>query len=334
MQKANTGSTSLMEKLSLASLKENYASSEVLTLTFIIMILLVIVFGLLNPMFFTLRNFTNIFVRSSIYFVLGVGMTIVITSGGIDLSIGSQIALISMILGETLTVLNYPIWLGVLLGVLTGIVCGVLNAFFVSKVRMPPIVVTLGTMIIFRGIAYLLAAEKLFVDFPDIFRWFGRGIIWGIPVPVILSVIITACGYYFLYFTRPGIRITAVGSNQEAARLSGINIDYYRFLPYVIMGLLTAIASIMILGRSGAGQAAMGKGRELHTIAVVLLGGTYLFGGRGIILGTIMGSIILGILETGLLMAGTYYFWQLVATGFLIIIAVTVRISREQTEVK
>ncbi|MBE0479146.1 ABC transporter permease [Candidatus Aerophobetes bacterium] len=321
-----------LNRLSWSYLSENYPNFGTSMATFLIMLGFVIIFGSLAPAFFTIVTFFNILIRTSIYIILSVGMTLVLTSSGIDISIGSQIGLIGVSLGWAMRA-NYPVWLSLLLAILVGAICGSFNGFLVSKVQVPPIVTTLGTMTLYRGITYLLAAKELFTGFPATFRWFGQGDLWGLPVPAIISAIVAVGGYLFLYSTKWGQHITAVGGNEESARLTGIKTAHIKFMVYLIMGILTALATIVLLSRTGAGQAAIGEGMELITLTAVVLGGTALFGGKGLILGSVMGSLILSMLGTGLLLSRVHYFWQLVATGALFIIVVTVRSIQEKGEV-
>jgi ribose/xylose/arabinose/galactoside ABC-type transport system permease subunit len=172
----------------------------------------------------------------------------------------------------------------------------------------------------------------VYMRFPDFFRWIGSGTVLGVPVPVWIAAIVLVWGHFFLEATRSGRRIVAVGGNEEAARLSGINVLFYKILTYVIVGILTGIAAIVIIARQDASQAVMGFGIELHVIAAVVLGGTSLFGGKGVVFGTALGALILGVLQTGLLTSGVVEFWQLIAIGLLLIGVVAVRMSRESTE--
>lgn len=297
-----------------------------------ILIFLIVLFSFTSQNFFTFPVFVNILTQASIYIIAGVGMTIVLTSGGIDISIGSIIGLSATVMGIALIDYNVPVAAALLLGLFIGSACGLFNGLLVSVVRVPPIIVTLGTLTLFRGMAYLLGGGTVYMRFPEFMRWLGNGLVMGIPVPVYIAAIALIWGHVFINWTRTGRRIVAVGGNEEAARLSGINIRFYKTLTYVIMGLLTGITAIIIISRQDASQAVMGFGIELHVIAAVVLGGTSLFGGRGVVFGTALGALILGVLQTGLLTSGVVEFWQLVTIGLLLIGVVAIRMARESKE--
>lgn len=300
--------------------------------TVAILVFLVVVFSFTSSSFFSTPVLINILTQASIYVIAGVGMTIVLTSGGIDISIGSIIGLSATVMGIALIDYGVPAGLAIVLGLVIGIACGLFNGFLIAVVKVPPIIVTLGTLTLFRGLAYLLGGGTVYMRFPDLMQWIGSGVVLGIPVPIYIAALVLIWGQLFLQRTRAGQRITAVGGNEEAARLSGINVTFYKMLTYVIMGILTGITAIVIIARQDASQAVMGFGIELQVIAAVVLGGTSLFGGRGVVLGTALGALILGVLQTGLLTSGVVEFWQLVTIGLLLIAVVAIRRAREGKE--
>ncbi|MGF1627640.1 MAG: ABC transporter permease [Alphaproteobacteria bacterium] len=299
-----------------------------------ILVVLVIVFSFTSQRFFSTPVLINVLTQASIYVIAGVGMTIVLTAGGIDISIGSIIGLSATVMGMALIDHQVPGGVGLLLGILVGAACGLFNGFLVAVVRVPSIIVTLGALTFFRGLAYLLGEGTVYMRFPDVVVWFGSGTIIGIPVPIWLAAVVVLWGHVFLKWTRMGQRITAVGGNEEAARLAGIGIVFHKLLTFVIMGVLTGVTAIVIIARQDAAQAVMGFGVELHVIAAVVLGGTSLFGGKGLVFGTVLGALILGVLQTGLLLSGVVEFWQLVTIGLLLIIVVAIRMARESTETR
>lgn len=307
-------------------------NAALLLSTFGILVVLVVVFSLTSQSFFSTSVLINVLTQTSIYIIAGVGMTIVMTSGGIDISVGSVIGLSATVMGIALINYGVPSGVAILLGLLVGAACGLFNGFLVAVIRIPPIIVTLGALTFYRGLAYLLGGGTVYMRFPDFFRWLGTGTILGLPVPVYIAAIVLLWGHFFLESTRAGRRIVAVGGNEEAARLSGINVLFYKILTYMIMGVLTGITAIVIIARQDASQAVMGFGIELQIIAAVVLGGTSLFGGKGVVFGTALGALILGVLQTGLLTSGVVEFWQLIAIGLLLIGVVAVRMSRESTE--
>ncbi len=305
-----------------------------LATTFAILIFFVVFFGIMSPRFFTVTTVTNILTRTSIYVILAVGMTFVLTTGSIDISIGSQIGLITGILGLSMVQFGLSFWLGLIIAVLVGASCGSFNGFLVSKIKVPAIVTTLGTMTFFRGLAYMVSGGTVFLDFPKEFIWLGQGRIFGfIPVPVLIAVFVVAWGHLFLKHTRRGSHITAVGGNPEAAKLAGINNSYNHFIVFLIMGIMVALATVVMVARISAAQSVMGEGMEVHTISAVVLGGTSLFGGKSTILGSVLGALVLGVLETGLLLIRVSYFWQLVVMGLIFISVVTIRTAYEKKAV-
>lgn len=314
-------------------LDQNQNASLLLS-TLAILLVLVVVFSLTSERFFSAPVLINVLTQTSIYIIAGVGMTIVMTSGGIDISVGSVIGLSATAMGIALIDYGVPSGVAILVGLLVGAACGLFNGFLVAVIRIPPIIVTLGALTLYRGLAYLLGGGTVYMRFPEFFQWIGSGTVLGVPVPVYIAAMALVWGHYFLGSSRAGRRIVAVGGNEEAARLSGINVTFYKILTYFIMGILTAITAIVIIARQDASQAVMGFGIELQVIAAVVLGGTSLFGGKGVVLGTALGALILGVLQAGLLTSGVVEFWQLIAIGLLLIGVVAVRMSRESPEAR
>ncbi len=311
-----------------------HPDTGVLLSSLAILAVLIIVFSFTSEQFFSTTVLVNILNQMAIYIIAGVGMTLVMTSGGIDISIGSIIGVTATLMGILLIDAGVPALLAVLGALVVGAICGAFNGFLVAVVRVPPIIVTLGTFTLFRGIAYMLGEGRVYMRFAEPLPWLGDGRILAVPVPVYIALLTVIGGQFFLTSTRLGQRITAVGGNEEAARLAGIDVVRTKFLTYVIMGSLAGLTTVVIVARQDAAQAVMGTGIELHVIAAVILGGTSLFGGRGLILGTVLGALILGVLNTGLLLSGVVQFWQLVAIGILLIVVVALRIAREGTEGK
>jgi ribose/xylose/arabinose/galactoside ABC-type transport system permease subunit len=318
----------------LGRLLGHHPDTGLLLSTLAMLAVLILVFSFTAERFFSQAVMINVLTQMSIYVIAGVGMTIVLTSGGIDISIGSIIGLVATIMGILMMDMGMPAIVAILAAFVAGATCGAFNGFLVAYVKVPPIIVTLGTLTFFRGLAYLLGDGKVYMRFPDPLPWIGDGRLFGLPVPVYIAALTVIWGQFFLGSTRMGRRITAVGGNEEAARLAGIDVVRTKLWTYVIMGILTGLTTIVIVARQDAAQAVMGFGIELHVIAAVILGGTSLFGGRGLVLGTVLGALILGVLNTGLLLSGVVQFWQLVALGLLLIAVVAVRMAREGTETK
>ena len=309
-----------------AYLHENVEDFGVIFSTFVLLVLMLLTFYLINPRFLGPIAIRSVSIRASYYLVAAVGMTIVMAVGGIDISVGSIVGVCAVTLGLTLVAWQLPLWVGLLACVVVGGLLGTFNGFVISKVRVPPIVVTLGTLTLFRGIAHLMTGGTMFYSFPPAFHWFGGGNIFGtFPVPVFLALLVVIWGHIFLKWTRTGRQIAAVGGNEEAAKMAGLPVDRRRWLPYTIAGILMGVATILMVSRIGAAQAIMGEVWEIYIITATVLGGTSVFGGKGVIWGAVLGAFILGALEIGLVMARVADFWQLAAVGFLFVVVVTIR---------
>ena len=306
-------------------LSQKYPNFGVLMSTFILFVLMITVLSIASPRFLTVRNLTNILAQSAAYIVLATGMTYVLTTGGIDISIGSMIGLTTSVLGTVIVRDEMPWVAGVLIALLVGALLGAWNGFFVVRFRVPSIIVTLGSMTMFRGLAYAYIEGQIYFGYPEGFLSLARGRFFGMGNSVWIAFAVFLIGLYIFTQTRLGRHITALGGNEEAARLAGIKTKLLRFLVFVNMGLLAGVATVLLTARLGSSEAVAGMGMEIHTIAAVVLGGTMLSGGRGLMLGTIMGGLILAVLENGLLLAGVGFFWQRVLLGLIFILVVAFR---------
>jgi ribose/xylose/arabinose/galactoside ABC-type transport system permease subunit len=296
-----------------------------LATTALLLVALVILFYLINERFLSWRNIVIVLNQGAPYVILGVGMTFVITTKGIDLSIGAIVALAGTVMGLVLVTWKLPLILALVAGLAAGAACGAFNGFCIARFRVPPLIVTLGTMALFRGISYVVLGHQILFGFPDEFLWIARARIFGISPAVYLAAAVAIWGWFFLNKTRTGQNIIAVGGNEEAARLAGIDVNRVKFIAYTIMGVLAALATMVWVARLNSVQAAIAYGVEFHTIALVVLGGTSLFGGRGLVMGSLMGALILAILENGLVIVGLSSFVQQVLLGLIFITVVAFR---------
>lgn len=308
----------------------HYPDFSSLMVTFFIFLGLFVLMAIGNPRFLASRNLINILTQSAMYVVMGVGMTLVLTIGGIDISIGSIVGIATGFIGGTIVAGGQPVWLGILVGLGIGVLCGMFNGFWITVLKIPAIIVTLGTWTMFRGLAYVYLGGTIHYNFPESFLWFARGRILGLPAPVWIAAVVFAAGYYFLYKTKTGRQITALGGNPEAARLAGIRVKWLTFLVFTINGLLAALATVIVTARLDSSAAGTGAGFEMHTIASVVVGGTSLFGGKGLMVGTLLGVLMLGIVENGLLLAGISFFWQRVLLGLIFVSVVGFRTVRSK----
>jgi ribose transport system permease protein len=296
-----------------------------------LLIIEVIVFAALSEFFLTPENLLNITLQTSLTAIIAVGMTLVIITCGIDISVGSLIAFVGIITTGVLK-FNLPpflaITLGILSGLLIGFIAGYFNGFFIAKFNMAPFIVTLASMAIWRGFAYL--GPKFFGyeegrpiwGLPDDFIWLGSGRIFMIPFPTILMIVIFILAYILLNHTRFGRYVYAIGGNTEAARLAGIDTKKMIIWIYIINGVLTAISGVLLASRLSSGQPNAGLSYELQVIAAVAVGGASLHGGKGSIIGTFIGAMFIGVLRNGLNLLGVGSYYQEVTLGVVILLAV------------
>jgi len=285
--------------------------------------ILVIFFSIMDSNFLTTGNMTNLFRQISINGIISIGMTFVIITGGIDLSVGSVLALTSTI-AALLLVTGIPFIIVLPVVLMTGILLGMTNGFLIAKLKLQPFIVTLATMTIFRGLTYVLTDGKPISDLTDsaFFSFIGRGDLFGIPVPVIIFILVFVSAYIILNKSVFGRNIYAIGGNEKAARLSGVSVNKIKMSVYVIAGFLATLAGIILLSRLNSAQPNLGVGYELDAIAAVVIGGTSLSGGRGKITGTLIGILIIGIISNGLNILGVPGFYQEIIKGLIILSAV------------
>jgi ribose transport system permease protein len=277
--------------------------------------------------FLSVDNLLNIALQSSIVGIIAVGMTAAILTGGIDLSVGAVVALSGTLCSGLMVQFGMPVPLAVLLGIAVGALFGLFNGYCVAYLRMPPIIVTLATMGIARGIALIYTGGYPISGLPDSFAFLGSGEILGIKSPIIIMLLTYAVAFVLLNMAPFGRYVYAIGGNEEATRLSGVPVARYKLLVYALSGLTAAIAGIVQAARVTSGQPGVGVGFELDAIAAVVMGGTSIAGGRGFIIGTLVGALLLGVLNNGLNMLGVSPYLQLVIKGVIVLLAIF--ISRE-----
>jgi len=283
---------------------------------------LVIFFALLSDRFLSLSNFINVFRQVSIQAIIAFGMTLVIISGGIDLSVGSIFALSAVIMASVIK--GGSVFLGILAALAVGAFFGSINGFIIAKGKIQPFIVTLATMAIARSLTLVYTEGMPITGFPYSFRFIGRGEILGIPVPIVIMFGIFAIIWYISMYTKLGLYTYAIGGNETAAKLSGVKVDKYKVIIYMLSGLLSAIAAIILTSRLNSAQPTFGTGYELDAIAAVVLGGASLAGGKGTVIGTLFGALIMGILNNGLNLLNVSPFYQQAVKGIVILIAVLI----------
>jgi ribose transport system permease protein len=286
-----------------------------------ILVVLIVVMTIVAPNFASFDNAMNVLRAISINAILAAGMTLVILTGGIDLSVGSILA-VSGCVGVLLHVAGLPAVVAVLGGVTAGAVAGAVSGAFSAWLAMPPFIVTLGAMTYLRGIAYSSTGGSSVIATDLSFGGLGNSYIWYFPTPVVIMAIVYLVIWFVLERTTFGRHIYAVGGNPEAARLAGINVKRVLVWVYTICGATAGLGGIIFAARVMSGQPNGGQGYELNAIAAVVIGGTALAGGRGKIIGTLIGALIMGVLNNGLVLTNVPYFTQLIVQGGVVIFAV------------
>ncbi len=281
------------------------------------------IFALLTPTFLTGPNLVNILQQSSINACIALGMTLVIISGGIDLSVG-PIAALAGVLGAAMMVAGVPVPLAVLAALAVGVACGFVNGALIAWGGLQPFIVTLGGLSLYRAMALIFTGGTPIFGLPDGFRAVTNGNLAGIPNPVIVVAGLAVLAWVVLNKTPLGEYFMAVGGNPEAARIAGVPVTLTKLMAYMISGLMAAVAAMILIGRLGAAEPTLGNLWELDAIAAAAIGGASLMGGRGSIVGTLIGCIILGSLRNGLTLLNVQAFYQLLATGIIIIVAMLI----------
>ncbi len=308
---------------------------------YIALIVLVIVFAFLSPAFFTSGNLIILTKQVAINALLGIGMTFVILSGGIDLSVGSIVGLCGMVAGwlinEGLLLkwfgvsIFFNVWIVFLLTLVVGVLVGAVNGMLVTRLKVAPFIATLGTLYVARGAALLISDGATFANLTGYeslgntgFPTLGAGTFIGLPYPIWVMVLFAVVGAFLARKTPFGRHVYAVGGNEKAAALSGVRTDRVKLVTYMISGFCAAMVGLIIASQLVAAHPATGETFELNAIAVVVLGGTSLMGGRGTITGTIIGAFVIGVLVNGMVLLGVSEFWQVVIKGTVIVLAVVV----------
>ncbi|MFZ4851085.1 MAG: ABC transporter permease [Caldilinea sp.] len=299
----------------------------------LILLAMLVAFSLLSEGFFTARNIFNIIRQISFMGLIAIGVTMVILTGGIDLGSGSVLALAAVLatslaqLPESATLkyagLSVPIGVPVLVALLIGALTGWVNGALISRFRIPPFIATLGMMTVARGFALIYSNKPLSQLTPE-YNFIGQGAIAGVPFPVIVLLVVAVLTHIMLNNTPFGRYIYALGGNEQAARISGVNIDRVKIGVYTLAGLLSGLAGLVVSSRVGSGQPGQGVGIELDAIAAAVIGGTSLSGGIGTIWGTIVGALIIGVLDNGLILLNVDQYWITIVKGTIIVVAVII----------
>jgi ribose transport system permease protein len=289
---------------------------------------LFVILAITAPSFLSYNNLINVARQISFIAVCAVGMTFVILSGNIDLSVGSIVAM-ATIITCSINVSGWHILLSFLGAAAVGALCGAINGVFVAYRKIPAFIVTLATMQIFRGFIHLYTKSQPIYGMSDALTVIGRGTVLGIPYPVIYMIAVFILGYFVLRGTTFGKYTYAIGGNKEAARLAGIQVKMIEWMAFVIIGLCAGVAGFLLAGRMGIGQPNVAEGWELDVIAAVYLGGARINGGAGSLVGTFIGTLIMGLISNGLNLIGSPYYLELMMKGLVILIALEINNTRE-----
>lgn len=295
------------------------------SLAFGTLVVLLIFFSFASPAFFTVSNITTVLLSTAVIAILALGTTFVIITGGIDLSIGTGMALCAVMTGVFITNMGLPVIVGVLGGILTGVAMGLVNGVNITFLHLPPFIATLAMMMIAGGLALVISgvAPIYFSTSAPTFKQIALGtLVPGLPNAVLITIVLAIVAFLVLRKTLLGRYTFAIGSNEEATRLSGVNTRRWTIFVYMFAGAFTGVAGVVIASRLDSAQPQIGTGYELQAIAAVIIGGTSLLGGRGSILGTVIGALIMSVLVNGLSIMSIQTEWRNIVVGIVILIAV------------
>lgn len=282
----------------------------------------VIIFGMINPDFYSFDNMINIFRNSSFTFIAAIGMTYLLITGSFDLSVGSQMACGGLFAGLLMQA-GTPTWIAIVVGILSGVVFGSINGYIIEFIKVPPMVATMSTMMIFRGIVYVVLKGEPLYPLPKDFAVIGQGAIFNIPIIIIITVVLGIIAELVLKYTVFGRMLYAVGGNAESSRLSGIPVRRVKFITYILIGALATFTGVLYASRFGSVQSAIGTGSEMIMIAAAIIGGTSIIGGSGTIFGTLLGSIFMNMITNGMTLAKISPYYQGIVIGLIIVLAVS-----------
>ena len=325
---APTGTT---EITSSKALQKNFSRAAAPYLMYGVFVALIVFFSLQSPVFFTASNFLNIGQQTALVTIIAVGMTFVIISGEIDLSVGASLALSGVAAALAMESTGGNLLVGVVVGLSVGALIGLVNGLITTGLGIPSFLVTLATLGIARGLALMISqGQPVLIANSDYWNLFNSARVFGIPVPMLWTVFVLLIGVYLLHVSAYGRRVYAVGGNRKAALYSGIMVNRVKIWAFVLTGAAAGFAGLIWTARAQAARPDTGNGMELDVIAAVILGGTSLFGGKGMILGTLVGSLIIGVINNGLTLMGVSSSAQMIVKGAIIIVAVALSTLRRR----
>jgi ribose/xylose/arabinose/galactoside ABC-type transport system permease subunit len=303
-----------ISKIDLGSLKKY-------TVIFILFVLMAL-FSLVSPYFLTWRNLTNIIIQNTYFIIVAIGLSFVMMGGGIDLSVGYQMSLVGVVTAMAMMVYHLPVWLAVLIGILLGTTLGLINGLIVTSIKIFPLIATLATATVYQGISYMISKANTFRGYPEEFLILTKGKVLGIPLDVLITlVVIILVGFVFSESVF-GFRLIALGGNEEASRLSGINTRKIKISIYTICGFFTAIATMVMISKSNTTNSTFGPGTEFIALTAAIVGGISFMGGEGNIPSLVAGVFLLAILGNGMQLAGWGTYAQFIVRGAILLGAV------------
>lgn len=300
--------------------KRRFSVSQVFV--YLILLFVIIFFSVLSDKFLKTKNILNICRQVSMIGICSVGMTMVLLTGGIDISIGSLIALAGVVGAKLMAEAGWPVYLAMLIGIIVSVVCGLVSGIMVAKFDVPALIATLAMQTIARGIAFILTAGIPVYGLPETVKALGQGYFLGIPIPVYIMVLVFFIGWWMLEQTTFGRHVYALGGNEEVARLSGINVFKRKVQIYALSGLFAGISGVIMLSRINSGQPNTSEGFEMDVITAAVLGGVSVAGGQGKIINVIAGVFIMGMLSNGMTLLNLDEYWQWVVKGLVLLFAV------------
>lgn len=291
---------------------------------FIVLIIVIAFFAVTSKTFFSVKNLTNILVQNSYLIIATIGISLIMISGGADLSVSYQMGLVSVMVGKAILEWGVSPAVGVIIGLATGIILGFINGYFTVLLDVHPMVTTLATMTVFQGLAYIISDSKTYFSFPAEFKAIGQRYIFGntVPICVIIMVVAVVIAYIMLNHTYFGRYIYAIGGNQEAARLAGINVRIIRILAFIVSGLFVSVSAIVLTARTGSGSAGIAGDAVFSCFTACVLGGISFKGGGGNVLGVVIGTLIIGVLGNGMQMIGLSMYSQYIVKGIILVGAI------------
>jgi ribose transport system permease protein len=302
-------------------LKVNLAGLKKYAIMFVLLALMGL-FSLVSPYFLTLRNITNIIGQNTYFVIVAVGLSFVMIGGGIDLSVGYQMSLVGVVTAMAMLVYDLPAWLAIVVGLALGTLLGLINGFIVTRIRIFPLIATLATSVIFQGISYMISQAKTYRNYPADFLVITKGKVFGLPFDVVLTVLIIVAATFVYRETVFGLRLMALGGNEEASRLSGINTRRIKVSLYGICGFLTAVGTMVMISKSNTTHSSFGPGTEFTALTAAIVGGISFMGGEGSVPALVAGVFVLAVLGNGMQLAGWGTYPQYIVRGLILLGAV------------